>query len=327
MLDVLAGYDPNDQASAKAPKVDYGAAAQRPIKGMRIALARSWYEGKACTPDMAKGMDEAVRVLRDLGAIVEEVVFPDIWDYHICGRVVITVEAHAIHRQEVIETPEKFGYTTRRRFQLGAFLTAEQYLSAAALPAQAAGRHARGHARLRPGDGGQPVGRAGDLRGAAADLPLPRQGLAQHAVQRHRPAGARRCAAASAATASRSPSSSPAGRSTRPASSPPAPPTNAPRRGACADPRSDSSGVIHDQQDPSSRRSVAGWRRRARRPARLALPARRRKRSCATASRWPTSRSRRASPTAAPAPTSSPASRSTIRWSPGSSMSPTGRAS
>jgi aspartyl-tRNA(Asn)/glutamyl-tRNA(Gln) amidotransferase subunit A len=44
--------------------------------------------------------------------------------------VVITVEAHAIHRQEVIETPEKFGYTTRRRFQLGAFLTAEQYLGA-----------------------------------------------------------------------------------------------------------------------------------------------------------------------------------------------------
>ena len=79
---------------------------------------------------MAKGIDEAVRVLRDQGAIVEEVVFPDIWDYHICGRVIITVEAHAIHRQEVIETPEKFGYTTRRRFQLGAFLTAEQYLSA-----------------------------------------------------------------------------------------------------------------------------------------------------------------------------------------------------
>ena len=69
-------------------------------------------------------------MLRDLGAIVEDVVFPDIRDYHICGRVIITAEAHAIHRQEVIETPEKFGYTTRRRFQLGAFLTAEQYLSA-----------------------------------------------------------------------------------------------------------------------------------------------------------------------------------------------------
>jgi len=128
MLDVLAGYDPNDQASARAPKVDYGAAAHRPVKGLRIALARHWYDG--ITPDMDKGIDEAVRVLRDLGAIVEEVVFPDLRDYHICGRVIITVEAHAIHRREVIETPEKFGYTTRRRFQLGAFLSAEQYLSA-----------------------------------------------------------------------------------------------------------------------------------------------------------------------------------------------------
>jgi aspartyl-tRNA(Asn)/glutamyl-tRNA(Gln) amidotransferase subunit A len=48
MLDVLAGYDPNDQGSAKTAKVDYGASAHRPIKGMRIALARSWY--KARTP-------------------------------------------------------------------------------------------------------------------------------------------------------------------------------------------------------------------------------------------------------------------------------------
>ena len=131
MLDVLAGHDPNDQASAKAPKVDYGAACHRPLKGMRIALARGWYEGKdSVTPDMKRGIDEAVRVLKDLGATLDDVTFPDIWDYHICGRTIITVEAHAIHRQEVIETPEKFGYTTRRRFQLGAFLTAEQYISA-----------------------------------------------------------------------------------------------------------------------------------------------------------------------------------------------------
>jgi aspartyl-tRNA(Asn)/glutamyl-tRNA(Gln) amidotransferase subunit A len=131
MLDVLAGHDPNDQASAKAPKVDYGAACHRPVKGLRIALARCWHEGQtSVTPDMKKAIDEAVRVLKDLGATVDEVVLPDLRDYHICGRVIITLEAHAIHRQEVIETPEKFGYTTRRRFQLGAFFTAEQYISA-----------------------------------------------------------------------------------------------------------------------------------------------------------------------------------------------------
>lgn len=132
MLDVLAGHDPSDQGSAKAPKVDYGAASDRPIKGLRIALARSWHESDTASvsPDMKKGIDEAVRVLKDLGASVDEVVFPDIRDFHICGRVIITTEAHAIHRQDVIATPEKFGYTTRRRFQLGAFISAEQYLSA-----------------------------------------------------------------------------------------------------------------------------------------------------------------------------------------------------
>ncbi len=99
---------------------------------MRIALARSWYEdsGAALSPDMAKAMEDAVRVMRDLGATVEDVTLPDIRDYHICGRVIITTEAHAIHRRDVIERPEKFGYTTRRRFQLGAFLSAEQYISA-----------------------------------------------------------------------------------------------------------------------------------------------------------------------------------------------------
>ncbi|HEY2875670.1 MAG TPA: amidase, partial [Reyranella sp.] len=102
MLDVLAGHDPNDQGSAKAPKVDYGAACHRPVKGMRIALARGWYEGPtSVTPEMKTAIDEAVRVLKDLGATVDEVVLPDIRDYHICGRVIITVEAHAIHRQEV----------------------------------------------------------------------------------------------------------------------------------------------------------------------------------------------------------------------------------
>jgi aspartyl-tRNA(Asn)/glutamyl-tRNA(Gln) amidotransferase subunit A len=133
MLDPLAGHDPADPGSAKTAPQDYGSAALRPIKGLRIALPRAWHEGPeggagGVTADMAKAIDETVRVLRDLGAVVEDAVFPDIRDYHICGRVIITAEAHAIHRSDVIATPEKFGYTTRRRFQLGAFLTAEQYL-------------------------------------------------------------------------------------------------------------------------------------------------------------------------------------------------------
>src|SRR3954466_3321837 len=67
MLDVLAGYDPHDQGSTRAAKVDYGASCYRSLEGMRIALARSWYEGEhAVTPEMKTGIDEAARVLEDL---------------------------------------------------------------------------------------------------------------------------------------------------------------------------------------------------------------------------------------------------------------------
>ena len=40
MLDVLAGHDPNDQASARAPKVDYGAAARRRNARSRACASR-----------------------------------------------------------------------------------------------------------------------------------------------------------------------------------------------------------------------------------------------------------------------------------------------
>ena len=134
MLDPLAGHDPADPArprrrrriTARRQAADQGPTHRRPPHLARGAKGRL----RGVTADMAKGIDEAVRVLRDLGAVVEDAVLPDIRDYHVCGRVIITAEAHAIHRADIIATPEKFGYTTRRRFQLGAFLTAEQYLAA-----------------------------------------------------------------------------------------------------------------------------------------------------------------------------------------------------
>jgi aspartyl-tRNA(Asn)/glutamyl-tRNA(Gln) amidotransferase subunit A len=79
---------------------------------------------------MIAGIDEAAKVLRDLGCSVEEIEMPHLADYQACARVIISSEAHAIYRRDVSQPPEKFGYTTRRRLQLGAFLTAEQYVNA-----------------------------------------------------------------------------------------------------------------------------------------------------------------------------------------------------
>lgn len=131
MMDVLAGHDPLDPASADVPPAAYGKAARQSIAGLRIGLVKHWYaHADGATDDMVKGIDEAAKVLRGLGCTVEEVTLPDINDYQACARVIISTECHTIYRSEVDRHPEKFGYTTRRRMQLGAFLTAEQYVSA-----------------------------------------------------------------------------------------------------------------------------------------------------------------------------------------------------
>jgi aspartyl-tRNA(Asn)/glutamyl-tRNA(Gln) amidotransferase subunit A len=131
MLEVLAGHDPLDPASAKIAPVAYGQAVAQPVAGLRIGLVRHWYaHADGATKDMVAGIDEAAKVLRGLGCIVEEIAMPDLNDYQACARVIISSEAHAVYRRDVSRHPEKFGYTTRRRLQLGAFLTAEQYVNA-----------------------------------------------------------------------------------------------------------------------------------------------------------------------------------------------------
>ena len=131
MLDVLAGHDPLDPASARTEPMVYSARLAQPIAGTRIGLIKHWYAHEnGVSADMVRGIDEAARVLRALGCVVEEITLPALLDYQACARFIISSETHSIYRRDVDRTPMKFGYTTRRRVQLGAFITAEQYVNA-----------------------------------------------------------------------------------------------------------------------------------------------------------------------------------------------------
>jgi aspartyl-tRNA(Asn)/glutamyl-tRNA(Gln) amidotransferase subunit A len=131
MLDVLAGHDPLDPASARTAAVDYGRAATRPIAGLRIGVVRHWYaHADGATAEIVAGVDDAARVLEDLGCTVEEVALPHVADYQACARAIIGAEAHSLYRRHLIAHPEKFDQTTRLRLSIGAFLTAEQYVNA-----------------------------------------------------------------------------------------------------------------------------------------------------------------------------------------------------
>jgi len=72
LLQAIAGHDGRDALSARVPVPDYMSALSNDLRGLRIGLIRemTWVEGMH--PVVKRAMEESVRVLRSLGARVEE---------------------------------------------------------------------------------------------------------------------------------------------------------------------------------------------------------------------------------------------------------------
>ena len=128
-MQVLAGHDPLDPASANQSVPDYLSGLNAPIKGMKVGLCTNWFEGEA-DASVEKAIGDAVVTLKDLGAEIVPVEMPPLADFHACGRIIILSEAFAIHRQWLAKQPEMYGEFFRLRTRLGAFISADQYLDA-----------------------------------------------------------------------------------------------------------------------------------------------------------------------------------------------------
>lgn len=75
LLNVLAGYDKRDSTSIFREKVDYTKGLKEDIKGMKIGLPKEYFT--ECVDEKVKEkVLEAVEVLKDLGAEVEEISLP-----------------------------------------------------------------------------------------------------------------------------------------------------------------------------------------------------------------------------------------------------------
>jgi amidase len=75
MLGVLAGYDPADPTSLRAPVPNYVAACQERVTGLRVGIDRAYSEN-GVADDVAGAVRGALEVLRQLGATVKEVQLP-----------------------------------------------------------------------------------------------------------------------------------------------------------------------------------------------------------------------------------------------------------
>lgn len=130
-LQVMAGHDPRDPASADTPVPDYRASLEDGVAGLRVGVPRSLFaHDPALTADARDGIERALAALRDAGATVTDVMLPDYALYRSCNRVIMAAESYAIHRADLRRRLLEYGEIAARRFASGAAIDAADYLAA-----------------------------------------------------------------------------------------------------------------------------------------------------------------------------------------------------
>ena len=124
-MQVIAGHDPLDPASADLPVPEFASDLRRDLSGLRLAYPRSFFATQEdVTPEVLASLDAAVGLLAKLGAKVEEIVLPDFELFNACGRIILTAEAYAIHEKDLLARPLDYARYTYQRMILGAGLSA-----------------------------------------------------------------------------------------------------------------------------------------------------------------------------------------------------------
>ena len=130
MMQTLAGYDPADPCSADVGALDFSDMSS-PIKGLRVGVVRHFYENDmACEADVHAATEEALKVLRDLGAIVADVTIEPFQTYGAAAGMISRAEAYSIHEHHLRNTPELYGAIFRQRVSAGAFVRGVDYINA-----------------------------------------------------------------------------------------------------------------------------------------------------------------------------------------------------
>lgn len=131
MLQSMAGHDPKDPASVQVSIPNYREVLQTNLRGVKIGIVRHFFEKDNVASALTiEAIDEAISVLRDLGADVRVVTLSPLEDYSAVALSIMLIEGFSVHQRDLSERPEMYGAYFRDRMALGAFFTAADYVQA-----------------------------------------------------------------------------------------------------------------------------------------------------------------------------------------------------
>ncbi|MDE2785445.1 MAG: amidase [Chloroflexota bacterium] len=132
MLQAIAGHDPKDPTSSRAPVPDYSRSLREDMRGVRLGLPRHYFfdPDPSVNPEVVATVEKAIGELESLGASVQEVSLPSLDYIRAANSVIMVSEAYAYHEPNLKSRPEEFGEIVRGRFRVGGMLSAADYLQA-----------------------------------------------------------------------------------------------------------------------------------------------------------------------------------------------------
>ncbi|MBV9355705.1 MAG: Asp-tRNA(Asn)/Glu-tRNA(Gln) amidotransferase GatCAB subunit A [Chloroflexi bacterium] len=129
MLGLLAGRDPRDSSTARAPVDDYLARLHAGVQGLRLGLPTNYFF-EECNPEVARAVRTAAQVFRDLGAEVQELTIADLALAPAAEFAICVPEASAYHQAALRRQADDYGEDVRLLLEAGELYLATHYLKA-----------------------------------------------------------------------------------------------------------------------------------------------------------------------------------------------------
>ena len=131
VMQVIAGFDPRDAGSIQRHIPEYRTALQQDLKGLRIGVLRhNWEEDLPASEDVRRAMEEALHVLKSLGAELEDCRVRSLQHYFDIKVIIAETEIFSIHQPDLIARPGDFGADFRARVLPAVLFTANDYVQA-----------------------------------------------------------------------------------------------------------------------------------------------------------------------------------------------------
>ena len=130
ILGAIAGHDPNDPTTRRAPVPDYSAGLDKGVKGLRIAVPDNYFYDPL-TPEVAALVRASLEVFTGLGAeLVPVTLAPSIEYSNAMSMTISTVEAATFHARWLRDRPGDYGRQTLSRMLPGLLYPATRYVEA-----------------------------------------------------------------------------------------------------------------------------------------------------------------------------------------------------